>query len=91
VLTSPTSTPQTFISQQFTAEEMVVIVPTGQDVRAAFVTAFTQKARDQFGPGTTINANAPPTYIGGEPEQISQDANGISYRASMQGYIQVPK
>jgi eukaryotic-like serine/threonine-protein kinase len=91
LLSSQQPTPQIFISQPFTAENMEVIVPSGQDVRAAFVLAFTQKARDQFGPGTTINTNAPPTYIGGEPQQLGQEPSGTRYRASMQGFIQVPK
>jgi len=91
LLSNPQPTPQIFISQPFTAENMEVIVPPGRDVREAFVLAFTQKARDQFGPGTTVNSNAPPTYIGGEPQKLGDEPSGTRYRASMQGYIQVPK
>jgi eukaryotic-like serine/threonine-protein kinase len=90
-LSSPQPTPQTFISQQFTAENMEVIVSSGQDVYSAFVQSFTEKAQAQFGPGTTTNMNAPPTYIGGEPQKISEGPTSAKYRASMQGYIQVPK
>ena len=94
LLSSPAPTPRTLISQPFIVNDMEVIVPPGTDeqgVRQAFVAAFTSAAQAQFGPETTINANAPPTYIGGAPLKITEDANGVKYRASMQGFILVPK
>ena len=91
LLSSPQPTPQTLIQQPFIANDMEVIVPPGQDVHAAFVLAFTQKAKDTFGPGTMINENAPPTYLGGEPVKLSDESSGTRYRASMQGFILVPQ
>lgn len=83
-------TPQTFIAEPFTAENMEVIVPQGQDVRQAFILAYTQKAQNEKGAGTRVNTNVPLTYIG-EPEQLGVEAAGIRYRATMTGYILVPK
>src|SRR5512145_124432 len=91
LLSSPSPTPQTFIQEMFTADDMEVIVPSGGDVRAAFIEAFKQKAREYGGPGTIINANAPPTFLGGEPQNLGDDPRGTRYRASMQGFIQVPQ
>ena len=93
VISAPqsTSVPQTFIHEPFTSEDMVVIVPPSRDVREAFVEAFTGKAREARGADVRINLNVPPTYLGGEPVKIGEDASGVSYRGSMTGYILVPK
>jgi len=93
VISAPqsTSVPQTFIQEPFTSEDMVVIVPPSRDVREAFVEAFTGKAREARGADVRINLNVPPTYLGGEPVKIGEDASGVSYRGSMTGYILVPK
>ncbi len=87
----PTSVPQTFIQEPFKSEEMVVVVPPSRDVRDAFIEAFTQKAREARGANVRINLNVPPTYLGGDPVKIGEDASGMTYRGSMTGYILVPK
>ena len=87
----PTAAPQTFIQEPFTSEDMVVVVPPSRDVREAFIEAFTQKAREARGADVRVNLNVPPTYLGGNPVQISEDSNGVTYRGSMTGYILVPK
>jgi tRNA A-37 threonylcarbamoyl transferase component Bud32 len=87
----PQPTPSTLIQEPFTSEDMVVIVPPGRDVREAFVEAFTRKARELRGADVRVNLNVPPTYLGGDPVKIGEDASGVSYRGSMTGYILVPK
>jgi eukaryotic-like serine/threonine-protein kinase len=71
--------------------ELEVIVPPGGDVRASFVAAYTAAAQAQFGPSARINENASLAYVGGEPEQLSEDASGTKYRATMSGYVLVPQ
>jgi len=87
----PTTAPQTFIQEPFKSEDMVVVVPPSRDVRDAFIEAFTQKAREVRGADVRINLNVPPTYLGGDPVKIGEDANGVTYKGSMTGYILVPK
>ena len=90
-LTTPTSTPPTLILQPYSVQDLEIIVPPGVQVRDAFRQAFLQKAQQQYGPGTQINNNAPPTFIGGEPVKTGDDPRGTKYRASMQGFILVPQ
>jgi serine/threonine-protein kinase len=93
VISAPqaTSAPQTFIQEPFTSEDMLIVVPPGRDVREAFIEAFTNKAREVRGAEVRVNLNVPPTYSGGEPVKVSEDANGVTYKGSMTGYILVPK
>jgi eukaryotic-like serine/threonine-protein kinase len=91
VLTVPTPTPQTLVSQLYSVQDLEIIVPAGVEVRDAFRQAFLQKAQQDFGPGTLVNNNAPPTFIGGEPIKTGDDPRGTKYRASMQGFILVPR
>ena len=70
---------------------MVVVVPPSRNVRDAFIEAFTQKAREARGADVRINLNVPPTYLGGDPVKIGEDASGVTYKGSMTGYILVPK
>jgi eukaryotic-like serine/threonine-protein kinase len=91
VISAPQPTPQTLVQIPFTSEDMVVIVPTGRDVREAFVEAYTQKAREVHGPDARVNPNAPPTYLGGEPVKTGDDSRGTIYRGSMTGFILVPQ
>ncbi len=85
-----TPTPQRFVKQPFTVENIEVIVPPDGDVWQAFVAAYTRIVREQFGPEARILPSVSLSYIGGEPEKIGEDAGGVKYRASMTGYILVP-
>lgn len=85
-----TPTPQRLIQQPFMVENIEVVVPPGGDVRQAFVLAYTRAVQEQFGPQARINTSVPLSYVGGEPEKISEDANGTKYRASISGFILVP-
>jgi hypothetical protein len=87
---SPTATAQVLVQVTYTVNNMEVIVPTGVDVRQAFTEAFLQKAREQYGPSAIINQNAPPSFIGA-PEALGDEGSGTKYRASMQGFILVPR
>jgi serine/threonine-protein kinase len=90
ILAAPTPTPQTLISQLYSVQDLEIIVPPGVDVRDAFLQAFLQQAQQEYGPGTQINNNAPPTFVGGEPTKTGDDPRGTKYRASMQGFILKP-
>lgn len=85
-----TPTPQRLVQQQFTVEDIEVIVPPGGDVRQAFVAAYTRAAQEQFGPQAQIHTSVSLSYVGGEPQKIAEDANGTKYRASISGFILVP-
>jgi serine/threonine-protein kinase len=76
----------------FTLQDQEIIVPAGKDVREAYQEAFLQLARQdpKYGSEAIVSPNAPPAFIGA-PEQISQDAQGTRYRATMQGLVYVPK
>jgi serine/threonine-protein kinase len=90
-LTAPTATPRTLVLQPYSVQDLEIIVPPGVDVRDAFRQAYLQKAQQEYGPGTQINNNAPPTFVGGEPTKTGDDPRGTKYRASMQGFILVPQ
>ena len=91
-VTAPTPTPQTLVLRPYSFDDLEIIVPPGVDVRDAFRQAFSQKAQQEFGPGTQINNNAPPTFLAGkEPVKTGDDPRGTKYRASMQGFILVPQ
>jgi tRNA A-37 threonylcarbamoyl transferase component Bud32 len=85
-----TPTPQRLIQQPFTVENIEVIVPSGGDVRQAFVAAYTRIVQEQFGPEARILESVPLSYSGGEPVKIGEDASGVKYRASMTGFVLVP-
>lgn len=85
-----TPTPQRLIQKPFTLENVEVVVPPGKDVKQAFIDVYTRVVQERFGPQAQVLVSSPPTYIGGEPEKISEDANGVKYRASITGYILVP-
>jgi len=83
-------TPQTLVLQSYEINDLEIIVPPGVELRDAFRQAFLQKAREEHGPETQINNNAPPTFIAGEePQKTGDDPRGTKYRASMQGFILV--
>jgi serine/threonine-protein kinase len=88
--TQATATPVTLVQQPYQITDLELVVPPGKDVREAYTEAFLAQARMQYGQGTTINSNAPPAFVG-DPEQLSDDAGGTKYRATMQGFIFVPQ
>ncbi|MCS6842422.1 MAG: serine/threonine protein kinase [Roseiflexus sp.] len=85
-----TPTPQRLIQQQFTVENIEVVVQHGSDVEQAFVLAYTRAVQERFGPQARINTSVPLSYVGGEPQKIAEDASGVKYRASITGFILVP-
>jgi serine/threonine-protein kinase len=89
-ISQSTPTAQVLIQQQFTINDVELVVPAGRQVRDAYTEVFLQMARQQYGEGTLINANAPPGFIGA-PQELGQEAGGTKYRASMQGFILVPQ
>jgi hypothetical protein len=89
----PTPTPQTFIAQSFTLENVKVIVAaeTGdQELRSIFVYAFTDAAQRAHGAGVRIDETTL-AYIGGLPQKISEDSQGIHYRGTITGTILKPR
>jgi eukaryotic-like serine/threonine-protein kinase len=85
-----TPSPQVFIQRSYEVE-LEVVVPAGQDVRAAFEAAYLARAQAEFGPTTRINSNVGLQYVGGAPETINEDAAGATYRATMSGFVLVPQ
>jgi serine/threonine-protein kinase len=90
-LTQPTATAVTLIQQPFAINDVELVVPAGQDVRAAYQNVFLAQAKAQFGDRTVLSPSAPPAFVG-EPENLGADpGGGTKYRATMQGYIFVPQ
>ena len=91
---APTAAPQRVYVPKgtFTLRDQEIIVPTGQDVRAAFLETFIKVARTdpQYGPDAITSQNAPPAFIG-DPVKVADEANGTRYRATVQGLIFVPQ
>ena len=90
---SPAPTAQTLILQPYSVDAEI-IVPAGTDeagLKAAFEYTFLELARRQYGaevqlqPGSVVyTGDAPPVRLG-------EDAQGVRYRASLQGQILVPQ
>jgi hypothetical protein len=61
-------------------------------VLSAYTEAFVQLAqRDpKYGPGSIAVPAAPPGFIG-TPEKLEETAQGTRYRATITGFIAVPK
>lgn len=89
-ITQTTPTAQTLVQQTYTINAAEILVPDGIDIRTAFTAEFLRQARAQFGAQTIINQNAPPSFIGA-PEVVSKEAGGTLYRATMQGFVLVPR
>jgi hypothetical protein len=89
-ITAATATTQVLTQQVFTINDIELVVPDGQDVRASYTTEFLRQARQQFGETTVINQNAPPSFIG-TPQEVGAATGGKRYRASMQGFVLVPQ
>lgn len=82
------------VSQQYTARDLQVVVPANADaatIRQAFILAYTERARQELGDATVVNPNQPPSYLGGEPQQVGTEADGqIRLQASMLGRVSAP-
>jgi len=89
-ITQTTPTAQALVQQTYTINDVEVVVPDGTDVRTAYLDEFLKQARTQFGEQTIINQNAPPSFIG-SPEVVVKEAGGTRYRATMQGFVLVPR
>lgn len=92
---APTVTPQTFVQQPFTAENLEIVIqlpPTAIDealVNRGFFQAFEQAARAQYGAGVQIQSGTL-VYLQ-PPLEVGQDAAGVRYQASIQGDILIPQ
>ncbi|MEI7769084.1 MAG: serine/threonine-protein kinase [Chloroflexales bacterium] len=91
---APTSSPTVLTSRQVQLN-VEIQLPTGSSdaaIRSALQAAFAALAKAQYGTGTLVNQNVPPSPVGNSIEQVGvADANGqVTYRATMQGYIYTP-
>jgi serine/threonine-protein kinase len=89
-LTQATPTAPTLMQQTYTINAVEVVVPDGVEVRTAYTDEFLKQAQAKFGAQTIINQNAPPSFIGA-PEVLGKEAGGTRYRATMQGFVLVPR
>lgn len=90
--TAPT-TPPTLTPRTFSVENLEALVAPDADqaaIRQAFISAYEQRAREQFGPSAVVNQNTPPTYVGGAPERLGEEGGQVRYRASLQGLVLAP-
>ncbi|WP_129628949.1 serine/threonine-protein kinase [Candidatus Oscillochloris fontis] len=88
-----TNTPTTLTSREFEADVTVQISASANEtqIRSALQSAFLAAARAQFGTGTLINQNAPPSTVGSAVQVGGPDANNmVTYQARMTGYIYTP-
>ncbi|MBX0328102.1 protein kinase [Oscillochloris sp. ZM17-4] len=90
----PTSAPTNLTSQlvQITVTIQVPAGSSNQEITNALRAAFATTAKAQYGEGTLVNPNSPPSPISGTIEQLGDpDASGMAtYQATMQGYIYTP-
>jgi len=95
LIAQPTQAPPTTLVDQEFKLDIEIAVPAGtsdQELRQLFIQEYTSRAQAQFGAGTRINTNIPPSYFGGQPQKTGDGPNGtVKYRATIQGRIQVPK
>lgn len=86
-------TAQTLVLQSYRTDAEI-IVPTGIDeagLKLAFEYTFLELARRQYGPGVQLQPGSV-VYAGGEqPVRLGEDAQGVRYRASLEGQILVPQ
>lgn len=96
-ISSPTAVPTLgpVITQRFSADNLEVTVPanaTDQQIRQAFIDKLTETAQAQYGSSVRVNTSTFGYTAGGSPQQVSTAANGdVTYRASVQAYIQAPQ
>lgn len=87
---APTSAPA--LPSTAVTYDLEVTLPEGADasaIREAFLAAFADRARAEYGPSTQVAMNRPPAYIG-SPVESSRAAGQVTYRVTMQGYVFQP-
>lgn len=89
----PSPTAQTFVLQPYSTD-VEIIVPVGTDeagLKAAFEYSFLELARRQYGAGVQLQPGSV-VYAGGvQPVRLSEDTQGVHYRAALEGQILVPQ
>ncbi|NTW97287.1 MAG: hypothetical protein HGB28_01910 [Oscillochloris sp.] len=87
-----TSTPTVLTSQEFETS-VTIQVPSGASdaqIRSALQAAFAAAAQAQYGAGTLVNQNVPPSPIGSAVQVGGPDAGMVTYEARMRGFIYTP-
>lgn len=85
-----TPTAATSRLERFEVDDFEMKVVAGADVRQAFIKAYGEQAALKYGAGTQVSLSIPPSYIGGDPQKVRDEADGAVYRGSMTGYVAVP-
>jgi serine/threonine-protein kinase len=90
---APTSSPTVLTAQKVEINVTIQLAEgaTNQEISTALRTAFTAAAKQQYGEGTLVNPNTPPSTVGSAIRLSGPDANNlVTYQARMQGYIYTP-
>jgi serine/threonine-protein kinase len=87
-----TATSAPLVVQQY-KKELTVTVPAGstaEAIRSEFIRAYGEAVATEFGPTARLSQSVLPTYEGGQPEVVSEDASGTTLRATLIGRISAP-
>lgn len=87
---APTTAPA--FGQQY-RKELTITVPVGSSadtIRSEFIRVYGEAVVSEFGPTARVSQAVLPTYEGGPPEVLSEDANGTTLRATLAGRISAP-
>ncbi len=91
LLNAATPTPVTLVQQVYNIDLEIIPPDTGSEgLRTAFVDAYTQLARQKYGPNIQFVPNTI-TFVGPLPAKVREDPQGPVYRASMTGQVLVPR
>lgn len=88
----PTATPQTFVAQELRYDNLEYLVPSGTNIdpSAAASQTFEQLARQQLGPLARLEPGSL-EFIGGPPQQVRDEPQGVVYRVSLKGTVLTPQ
>ncbi|HEU4325189.1 MAG TPA: serine/threonine-protein kinase [Roseiflexaceae bacterium] len=92
LLNASTPTPITLVQQTYNLDDLDIIPPdtTSEGLRTAFIDAYIQLARQQYGANIQFVPNTI-TFVGPLPTKVRDDPQGPVYRASMTGQVLVPR
>lgn len=86
-------TPVQLQPPRFLTLELEVLVPAGADantIRAEFSEAYREQLERDY-PGASINQSAQISIVGSQPEEVAREGDSIRYRATVQGFVQLPQ
>ncbi|MCU0491660.1 MAG: serine/threonine protein kinase [Chloroflexaceae bacterium] len=88
----PQPAPAATTMQPFSAD-LRVTLPVSADadaVRDRFLNEYEQAVMAHYGVGAVVSRSQPPSFEGGSPQRLREEAGQVVYQARMQGLVQQP-